>query len=189
MTRYSSEKASKEAAKMVATLMAASARTAPKARGIDSTQSLILDGDDVEKLAAAMERLAQKRLSSLSPFMVRDANNVRKSSAVLLIGVTGNPKRMEQPLDCGACGYDGCEQLAKAKKRTKEFTGPNCIFQAVDLGIALGSAVKLASELGVDNRIMFTIGRAAKDMQLLDSDVIFGIPLSISGKSPFFDRG
>ena len=62
------------------------------------------------------------------------------------------------------------------------------MFQLVDLGIALGSAVKLASDLSVDNRMMYTIGSAAKAQKLLDSDVIIGIPLSVSGKNPYFDR-
>jgi len=62
------------------------------------------------------------------------------------------------------------------------------MFQAMDLGIALGSAVKLASDLSVDNRIMYTIGAAAKKSGLLDSDVIIGIPLSVSGKNIYFDR-
>jgi uncharacterized ferredoxin-like protein len=60
--------------------------------------------------------------------------------------------------------------------------------QAIDLGIALGSAVKMASELNVDNRMMYTIGSAAKQLGLLDSDIIIGIPLSATGKSVYFDR-
>jgi uncharacterized ferredoxin-like protein len=58
----------------------------------------------------------------------------------------------------------------------------------MDLGIALGSAVKVASNLNIDNRIMYTTGLAAKKLQLLDSDLIIGIPLSVTGKSPHFDR-
>ena len=54
MARFKSEQAEKEAVSMVAALMAASARTAPKARGVDATDNLILDGDDLEELAAAM---------------------------------------------------------------------------------------------------------------------------------------
>ena len=135
-----------------------------------------------------MERKAEEKSPHMSSVFTRDANSVRNSAAVLLIGVKGYPKRIENPLDCGACGYESCERLDKAKKRTKDFTGPVCILQAMDLGIALGSAVKLAGELNVDNRMMLTIGAAAKELRLLDSDVIIGIPLSVSGKSPYFDR-
>jgi uncharacterized ferredoxin-like protein len=37
---------------------------------------------------------------------------------------------------------------------------------------------------------MYSIGRAAINLKLLGNDVIiaYGIPLSISGKNPFFDR-
>ncbi len=58
----------------------------------------------------------------------------------------------------------------------------------IDLGIALGSAVKVASELNVDNRIMYSIGRAAMKIGLMKADEIQGIPLSIKGKNIFFDR-
>ncbi len=191
MARFKSEQAEKDAVRMTAVLMAASARTAPKARGVDATESLILDGDDLEELAVAMERKAEEKPPYLTSGYKRDANNVRNSSGVLLIGVTGDPKKIGQPLDCGACGYESCEHLAKARKRTKDtrdFKGPICIFQAMDLGIALGSATKLAGELNVDNRMMLTIGATAKALRLLDSDVIIGIPLSVTGKSPYFDR-
>ncbi|MEM2320043.1 MAG: ferredoxin domain-containing protein, partial [Candidatus Bathyarchaeia archaeon] len=58
----------------------------------------------------------------------------------------------------------------------------------VDLGIAIGSAVKTASILNVDNRVMFTVGRAAQNLKLIDGDVVFGIPISIRGSNIFFDR-
>ena len=178
----------KEAAKIVATLMAASARTAPKTKGEDSIKTLILDGDDVEGLAVGMERKAEKVPPHTAEILRINAGSVRVSSCVLLIGVTGEPKRPERPLDCGACGYDNCAGLAKATKRTKDFTGPICIFQAIDLGIALSSVVKMASELNIDNRMMYSIGVAAKEMQLLDADVIIGIPLSVTGKNPYSER-
>jgi uncharacterized ferredoxin-like protein len=58
----------------------------------------------------------------------------------------------------------------------------------IDLGIALGSAVKIASDLNADNRIMYSVGIAAKSLSLLDADNIQGIPVSIKGKNIFFDR-
>jgi len=185
MSRYRSEQTERDAVRMAALLMAASARTAPKARGVDAIKTLILDGNDLEELASTMEHREE-----LKPYLgfAKDAKSVRNSGCVLLIGVVGNPKKIEQPLDCGACGYESCQRLAEVRKQAKGSSGPTCIFQALDLGIALSSAVKLASELNIDNRIMHTIGDAAKELQLLDSDLIIGIPLSVTGKSPYFDR-
>ena len=41
----------------------------------------------------------------------------------------------------------------------------------------------------MDNRIMYTIGKAAEEMGYTEEKVLWhGIPLSISGKSIFFDR-
>lgn len=43
----------------------------------------------------------------------------------------------------------------------------------------------------VDTRIMFSAGVAAEHLGLLGEDVgqVYAIPVSISSKSPFFDRG
>ena len=56
------------------------------------------------------------------------------------------------------------------------------------MGIALGSAVKTASMLNVDNRIMYRIGTVARAMKMVVWDFVMGIPLSATGKNIFFDR-
>jgi uncharacterized ferredoxin-like protein len=188
MTRISASEAQGEGVRLAAALMATAARTAPKTRGLDSVETLILDGEDLEALARAMEAKVGEKGGKL-PSFARDAKNVRASAAVLLIGVTGEPKNPKVPLDCGACGYAGCADFIEAKKSEGEdFRGPLCMFQAVDLGIALGSAAKAAGSFSIDNRIMYTIGAAARKLKLLNSDVIIGFPLSVTGKSPYFDR-
>jgi uncharacterized ferredoxin-like protein len=189
MATYKSEELEQDAVRMVAAMMASSARTAPKAGGIDYIKTAIIDGDDLLNLASAMERKAEEHPSPISFSFTRDAGNVRESSMVLLIGVTGVPKRLKPPVDCGACGCQTCQELVQLRvKQGKDFCGPNCIFPIIDLGIALSSAVKLAGVLNVDTRIMYTVGAAAKKLQLLDADIIIGIPLSVTGKSPYFDR-
>ena len=193
MARIQSGVVEQEAFRIIATLMASSARTAPKARGYDDVQTLVLDGEDLETLAVAMEEQGKEHSDSLLSIFVRDANNVRKSGCVVLIGCKGMPKGFPGPsdkaLNCGACGYKSCEQLDKARlRRGTDFGGPICAIQSIDLGIAVGSAAKMAMELNADNRIMYTIGTAAMRLKLMESDIIMGIPLSISGKSPFFDR-
>jgi uncharacterized ferredoxin-like protein len=42
----------------------------------------------------------------------------------------------------------------------------------------------------VDNRIMFTVGKAVLELGLFEPEVrlIYGIPLSATSKNPFFDR-
>lgn len=173
----------------VAKLMAISARTAPKGRGIDNITTAVVTGKEKDELADTMEHRVEKKRHPI-PFFRRDADSVRKSQAVLLVGVKGTmPKRPEDPINCGACGHQTCGEFIRAeKKRGEDFTGPICILEALDLGIALGSAVRTASEMNVDNRMMYTIGSAAGDLKILDADVIIGVPLSVSGKNPYFDR-
>ena len=184
------DEAEREGVLVAAKLLAISARTAPKGRGVDRTVTAIVTGAEKEQIAKAMEAKVHQKRHPLKGFE-RDADNLRKSSAVLLLGVKGTvPKHPESPLNCGACGYAGCAEFMNAKKTDGEdFTGPICIFEALDLGIALGSAVQRASDLNVDNRMMYTIGAAAKALNLLDADIIIGIPLSAAGKNIYFDRG
>ena len=167
--------------KTIAELMAVAARTAPKAAGQDFIKIEILEGAVLEKLSEAMTEFGVK---SDKKNFDRDARNVKNSAAVLLVGLK-NAKATG--LNCGACGYADCKKLPD-QTEGPEFKGPQCAYRLIDLGIALGSAVKTASILNADNRIMYTIGAAAMRLKLMDSDVIMGIPISISGKSPFFDR-
>lgn len=59
----------------------------------------------------------------------------------------------------------------------------------VDLGIALGSAAAAAADARIDNRMMFSIGKAWMETEESPEDVVWqGIALSVSGKNIFFDR-
>ncbi len=189
MGTIEAREAQQQAAMAAASLMVAAARTAPKTRGLDALQMLILDGADLETLAQAMEAKGQTKRTKIASFP-RDAQNVRASAAVLLLGVTGEPKRPEVPLDCGACGCGTCKEFIETSKdEGQDFRGPLCIYQTLDLGIALGVAAKVSGDHCVDSRIMYTIGAAARQAGYLKGcDVVIGLPLSVSGKSPYFDR-
>lgn len=167
-----------------AKLMLIAARTAPKSGGIDDVLTLIVYGKEKDAIAEKMEEIAEQR--KIEGFK-RDAKNVRDSEAVILIGVRGNKSF---GFKCGACGYKSCKEFKKVKKKFgQDFFGPTCIFKALDLGIALGSAAKTASILDVDNRIMYRVGTAALKLKLLpEATVIMGIPMSASGKNIYFDR-
>jgi len=182
--RIESQIAERDAILDVARLMLVSARTAPKSGGVDDTLALIVCEKEKDAIAEEMERMAEER--NLEGFR-RDAKNVKDSEAVILIGVKGN---RSFGLDCGACGYRTCKEFEKKKREIrKDFAGPTCLFKALDLGIALCSAAKTASILNVDNRIMYRAGTAALKLRLLpEATVIMGIPISVKGKSIFFDR-
>jgi len=179
-----SKEGEKEAILEAAKLMLVSARTAPKSGGIDDVKTLIVYGSEKETLATEMEKIADER--NMANFE-RDAKNVRDSEAVVLIGVKGTKSF---GLNCGTCGYKSCEEFEKVEKKVgQDFVGPTCILKALDLGIALGSAAKMASVLNVDNRIMYRIGVAAKRLGMLpEATIVIGIPLSAKGKNIYFDR-
>ncbi|MCS7144024.1 MAG: DUF2148 domain-containing protein [Archaeoglobaceae archaeon] len=169
-----------EAVKISAYLMAESARTAPKSKGIDDLEILYFGRDEIEKIAKKMEEFAKEDENFL-----RDADSLRKAKGVLLIGLKGGKSL---GINCGACGFKNCAEFEKAKRNEVKYRGPNCAFKLVDLGIALGSAVKLSAIIGVDTRIMYRIALAVKKLGLTESDIAFAIPIAVEGKNPFFDR-
>jgi uncharacterized ferredoxin-like protein len=124
-----------------------------------------------------MKKLAKKHDR---PGFKRDADNCQSASAILLIGTKAKPIGLAF---CSFCGYKDCSSLEKSKGI--------CAYNSIDLGIAAGSAVSVASDFRVDNRIMYSAGKAAIDMNLFKNKnirIALGIPLSCSGKNPFFDR-
>jgi uncharacterized ferredoxin-like protein len=167
--------------RIVADLMALAARTAPKSVGKDFVVIRIIEGEAVQALAERM--LAYGQQAGKKNFD-RDGKNVAASDVVVLIGI-----KDAQPLglNCGACGVDICEMLPISTYEG-EFRGPQCAYRLLDLGIALGSAVKTASILNADNRIMYRAGVVARHMGLIEADFVMGIPLSATGKSIYFDR-
>lgn len=167
--------------RVVADLMAIAARTAPKSAGKDFVVIRVIEGADVQALAEKMLEFG-KRTGKKS--FDRDGANVTRSDAVVLIGLKD---AQTAGLDCSACGAPICEALERNSVEG-EFRGPQCAFRLLDMGIALGSAVKTAGILNVDNRIMYRAGVVAREMGLIDADYVMGIPLSATGKSIYFDR-
>ena len=174
-----SKEAEEQAVLNLAYALCAAARTAPKADGVDQTDTAVLTGEDKDILAEEMRRIGKSQ-GEAGKDMIRDAGNVDVSAAVVLAGAKYETRGLNER--CQLCGFGNCAACKAA--------GATCVFAPMDLGIALGSAVALAADNRIDNRIMFTIGKAAASLGLLgDYKLIMGIPLSVSGKSPFFDRG
>ncbi|CDN31563.1 Ferredoxin domain containing protein [Mucinivorans hirudinis] len=157
----------------VAAAMMTAARTAPKAKGSDQLEIVALTGCDIKELS--------NKMIELSPilnkkFFLRDADNILQAEAVVLIGT----RLHNQGLDCGYCGWATCSE--------KPVQAP-CAFVMNDLGIAIGSAAAKAADMRVDSRVMFSVGVAARAMGILaECHAVMAIPISCTGKSPFFDR-
>ncbi|MCL2140297.1 MAG: DUF2148 domain-containing protein [Dehalococcoidia bacterium] len=172
---YNNKTLEMKAAMQTAEMMSAAARTAPKACGIDLIETLVLDGDDKDRLTNTMRDIGQ---ATKRAFFVRDAGNIDNCYCVVLIGSGTKPRG----LNCGLCGSMNCAAA--------ESVGLTCAMSVNDLGIAIGSAAATAMNQRIDNRVMFSAGVAALKMGLFSSDVkiCFSIGLAIKGKNVFFDR-
>ncbi len=152
------------------------ARTAPKACGIDVLEFAVVDGAEKTRLVEQMRRIGDE---SGRGFFLRDALNVENSDVVVLLGAHHETRG----LNCGLCGYESCAA------KISEASDTPCTFVVNDLGIAVGSAAATAADHRVDNRIMWSAGKAATELGYLsDCRLVFAIPLSASGKSIYFDR-
>lgn len=166
------------AARIIARLMMAAAHTAPKGRGRNTLFIALATEEEKVRIADHMKLIAEREQIA---FFARDAGNLIRSDALVLIGTQIEPLGLK---NCGYCGLKTCD----AKKAFEEVP---CSFNSIDLGIALGSAVSVAANHHADNRIMFSVGRAALELQIVPPEIkmLFGIPISISSKSIYFDRG
>lgn len=171
-----SEEAERDITLAVADLMLAAARTAPKGCGADNVRALALEGSDKDKLASAMREIGDE---CGQDFFDRDAENVDDSHCVVIIGTEAAPIGLES---CGICGFADCAQCVRA--------GSHCAFNVTDLGIAVGSAASVACDHRIDNRVLYSAGKAAVRLNLLGDNVklCYAIPLSTGSKNIFFDR-
>ncbi len=162
----------------IAEEMIVAARTAPKGRGMDFLEMIVVEGDTIALLSDRMAEIGARLLTGQA--FSRDALNIKLAEAIVLIGTRFGSLGLAY---CSLCGFENCS--AKELHPDKP-----CAFNTGDLGIAIGSAVSIAMDHRVDNRIMYTVGMAAKELALMAEEVkiIYGIPLSASSKNVFFDR-
>lgn len=174
--KYTKEDLNKKTLETVSALMVSAAETAPKGKGVLSMASLVIDGEDKDILVAKMLEISKEKNA---PTFERDAKNVDVCPIIVLFAGLNTYRGVP---NCGFCGAGDC---AGAKEK-----GSYCAFSVGDLGIAVGSAVSIASNHHVDNRIMYTAGKAALALGLFPDNAVvaYGIPLSTTEKSPFFDR-
>ena len=174
---YKSDTAEKDALLEVARLMVTAARTAPKARGIDTILTMIIDGSEKDAVANEMRRIHGG--DEGRAFFKRDANCVDASECVVVLAVIDKHVGLDI---CDACGMENCGAAKKA--------GLPCCFNISDLGTAACSACAVASHHWVDNRLMYTIGKAVQNLGLFETDIrmCYGIPISATGKSIYYDR-
>ena len=190
--------------------MLTAARTAPKARGVDIIEAILVEGDDLKLLADKMIEIGNERNR---PSFIRDAGNVLQAECIVAIGTC----YQSLGLNCGHCGFATCAErenfspnscdtteseaahycspklgelsLATEGSVNSQFQVP-CSLNSIDVGIAVGSACATAADLRLDTRVMYSIGVAVEQLGWIGEGVhlTMGIAVSASSKNPFFDR-
>lgn len=161
----------------VAHLMALAARTAPKGRGADHIETVVVSGEDLQQLGEDVISYGEE---TGQPLYVRDGNCLQKCQALLIIGIKNVPMGLK---NCGFCGFSTCGDCAEI--------GGMCAIRQADLGIAVGSAASVAADHRTDTRVLFSVGKKAIDFDMFGNSLVknaYALGLSSSGKNPFFDR-
>ena len=198
--------------------MLTAARTAPKARGVDIIEAILVEGDDLKLLAERMVEIGNERNR---PSFIRDAGNVLQAECIVAIGT----RYQSLGLNCGHCGFATCAERENfspnscdtTESESAHYCSPKlgelslategsvnsqlstfnsqlfevpCSLNSIDVGIAVGSACATAADLRLDTRVMYSIGVAVEQLGWIGSDVhlTMGIAVSASSKNPFFDR-
>jgi uncharacterized ferredoxin-like protein len=186
-----------QALRHTAQLCAAAAMTAPKSGG-----QLFLKGarpfietvivEDRETLIRLAAWLRERGRKLKAPIWFRDADTAEKLDLALFIGLA---KWYPPVYDCGACGYATCAEFLRAREHNPvagsedwEFPGPICQLRCIDLGIAVGSAVKIASMNNIDARCQTRIAAAARHLGVIQADLAVAVSMSVSHKNIFFDK-
>ncbi len=186
-----------DALRHVAELCAVAAMTAPKSGGQlflkgakPFIETVIVENRDTLSRLAKWLRDRGTRLKA--PIWFRDAEVAEALDLVLFIGLA---KWYPPVYDCGACGYATCAEFLQAREHQKpegredwEFPGPVCQLRAIDLGIAVGSAAKIASLNNIDARCQTRIAAAARHLGIIQADLAVALSMSVSHKNIFFDR-
>lgn len=181
----------------VAQLCAVTAVTAPKSGGqlflkgakpfIETV--MVEDRDTLKRLADWMRARGYELKEQV---WLRDADTTEKLDLVLFIGLA---KWYPPVYDCGACGYATCAEFLRAAPAHHtagadewEFSGPICQLRCIDLGIAVGSAAKIASLNNIDTRCQTRIAGAARRLGVIQADLAVALSMSVSSKNILFDR-
>lgn len=162
------EEKMKKTHEIISHLIKISAEGSPKASG-DYLEIVVLDEAEKEMLVEEMFQLSdEKDEESYSEV----GESIESSDEVLLIGLNDHPPL---ELDCRACGYEDCKDFSEADEESDIFSGPNCVFRIIDLGIALGNALNTIKSHGLEDSISIRGGLAAKHLGLIDSNICLAI--------------
>jgi uncharacterized ferredoxin-like protein len=182
------------AVRQVATLMAAAAITAPKSGGqlFLAGKPAFLETVIIDDPATRAELAGWLRARGREAIWFRDAEVAEAVDAVLFIGLA--PNWYPPNYDCGACGYATCAEFLHASKELRnesdelEFTGPTCNLRDIDLGIAVGSAARTASQHAIDCRCQTRVAVAARKLGHITAEIAVALSLSVTHKAIGFDR-
>ncbi len=155
---------------IVAKLMAISAMTAQREKNVTDLNVTLLDEAEKEILVEEMFQIAEQKVDETFSQM---GEMILDSEGVLLLGLDDDSPL---GLNCQACGFSDCLEMSKVVKEDI-FQGPNCIFRAIDLGMAVGSALRTARIHNVKVEVMIKGGLAAKRVGLSTSRVVLALPV------------
>ena len=186
-----------DAIRNIAKLCAVAAMTAPKSGGQLFSKGakpfmetvIVEDKAQLRQLADWLRAQGDKHKDAI---WYRDADSAEKLDLVLFIGLA---KWYPPVYDCGACGFATCAEFLGAAPKHKtegsddwQFAGPICQIRAIDLGIAVGSAAKIASLNNIDCRTQTRIAAAARHLKFIEADLAVALSMSVTHKNIFFDK-
>lgn len=198
--------ARREGSISVAKLMVNAAFTAPKSGGIPTIECSIAFGqEEQEEIARKVEALSLEnpKYKQWRNTCRSEAIMVREADCILFIGSTCAGETIFD-VGCGLCGgRDGCNFFysrkeskygqvdtftESAQKSHRMVCGPLCSQFVNDLGLAVGSATYLATQLLVDAKPIMSVGVAGQKLGYCpNSEIVVAIPVASLAKNPFVD--
>lgn len=162
----------KRITEIVIDLMNISSQTSPKSSD-NFLETMVLEEAEKEMLAEELYQLSDEfDDESFS----EEGDLLNSSDEILMIGLKDHPSL---GIDCKACGYENCEDFAKADQTKQIFEGPNCVFRLLDLGMSIGHALNTAETHNIDYHISIKGGQGAKNLGLMESRLCLAVPIRV----------
>ena len=164
---------------------------APQITGKTAIEAEIIWGEDLEPIMEVLGAAA-----TVARYVQWDYETIKrcydKGEAPLIINIGGSVSRSDLGWNCGACGFDTCEEFnsySKDKGGGGQLGGPSCNWKILDYAIACDWACAMAWQQKVDNRIMASVGFALTVLNYLpNSDVKLGLALGPPRDMVYYSR-
>ncbi len=201
MAYYEGKQFANEGLLTAAQLCAIAAFKAPQMTGTTELKVEILTGEDLDPLIEVLGILGEDNTVCYGDNKTLQACKDKGTLPVIMLLGGKGIGNSELGWDCGACGFATCAEhnkyVEEERAKPPDFTrpsafgtpGPVCVWKAIDTGAAMDWACAAASQYGIENRAMASVGAISQALgYLAGCEIAIGICLGPAENEVYYNR-